>query len=72
MLGGAVGHPGRGVPTEFYFGSFITMTCSFSGGCQLRYCCHRRAVGLRRPTTIYGKDRDDRKGRPYAFWGITP
>ena len=25
MLGGAVGHPGRGVPTEFSFSSFITM-----------------------------------------------
>ena len=25
MLGGTVGHPGRGVPTEFSFSSFITM-----------------------------------------------
>ena len=25
ILGSAVGHPGRGVPTEFSFGSFITM-----------------------------------------------
>ena len=24
MLGSAVGHPGRGVPTEFFFGTFIT------------------------------------------------
>ena len=24
ILGSAVGHPGRGVPTEFSFGSFIT------------------------------------------------
>ena len=23
------GHPGRGVPTEFFFGSFVTTTCFF-------------------------------------------
>ena len=36
------GHPGRGVPTGFYFGSFAALGTSYSS--------HRRAVGLRPPT----------------------
>ena len=39
-------------------------------GCPYGKTC--RAVGLRPPPTIYGGYRDDRKGRPYAFRGITP
>ena len=35
------GHPGRGVPTGFYFGSFAALGTSYSS--------HRRAVGLRPP-----------------------
>ena len=36
------GHPGRGVPTEFFFGSFVTTTCFF----QLKAAHHvvRRLV----------------------------
>ena len=30
MLGSAVGHPGRGVPTEYFFGTFITTTLFFN------------------------------------------
>ena len=57
------GHPGRGVPTGFYFGSFAALGTSYSS--------HRRAVGLRPPPTIHGGDWDDRKGRPYG-WSLNP
>ena len=57
------GHPGRGVPTGFYFGSFAALGTSYSS--------HRRVVGLRPPPTIHGGDWDDRKGRPYR-WSLNP